>query len=198
MDKNGIAAACFAASVSLFLAGCTGSGGVKNSAPSPTSPSPTSSGAPHGNGDPVYANYSGRWDGDYQVTGCTASGGISTDARLCNEFPAGAWLPMTVVLSQTISNVSSGPLFLGSVHPDTGSYRGNVVGVVGSNRALTLYGLLQGIGLNYKTYSVQITSWTSTLNGNQLTSTWSMDFRQDGETGMGTVTATAPGLEWHP
>jgi hypothetical protein len=73
---------------------------------------------------------------------------------------------------------------------------GKYFSVIASDQSLTISGALQGTGSNIKTYRVLITSWHSILNGNgdRLASTFSMEFRQDGVTGLGTVTAASPGI----
>lgn len=183
--------------VVLLCAGLTAcSGGQDSSAKSPTSPSTVTSpqsGQPSASPATSFVNLEGRWDGDFQVTNCTANLDIG-NAQLCSEFPNGAWLNITMTLWQQASNYVAGPLTIQSVRSDRGHYDGNVVGLIGANQTLTLFGSLNGYGSNLKVYNVLITSWQASLNGSLLACTFSMDFRQDGATGIGTVTGSAPGL----
>ena len=143
----------------------------------------------------------GRWDGDFQVTACDAGPFVNT-ARLCvGEFTVGTWVPLSIVITQAAANVG-GPVQLTAESQASGQwtsvFTGNVAGPIDANGQASFFGELDGRGpeRNGMTFRVIIRSWVATLTSAGLASTWTMEFRQDGVEGYGTVTATTPGLSW--
>lgn len=147
----------------------------------------------------VVPNFGGRWDGDFQVAACNAGPFVTTTYLCVDEFSVGSPIPVSIMLTQAADHVS-GSVSMTAASGASGKwsnvFKGTVYGVIDGNGQLSLQGELIGVGpeRNGSVFRVIIRNWTATMAGNQLPSTWTMEFRQDGVAGSGTVIATTPGL----
>jgi hypothetical protein len=192
----GIAAFC------LCLAACGGgSGSGQASNTSPTAPSTVSpQGQPTGSGVvPNPVNYQGRWAGDFTVTACDGGPYVSTTKLCVAQFSVGSAIPVSVLLIQGPDRVTGTVAMTGASSASgvwSTNFMGNLVGAFDGNGGLSLLGALLGAQAerNGSVFKVTVRNWVASVSGNQLLSTWTMDFRQDGVGGIGTVVATTPGL----
>jgi hypothetical protein len=184
----------------LCLSACGGGSATEQvSATNPTAPSTVSPQAqPTAGPVSVNVDYQGRWVGDFKVTACSSGPYVNTTKFCIDQFSVGSLIPMTLLLYQGPDRVT------GTVNMAGGSsasgiysniYMGSVVGAF-DNSGLSFLGALLGQGSerNGNVFKITVRDWTATISGNQLLSTWTMDFRQDLTAGAGTVVATTPGL----
>jgi hypothetical protein len=141
--------------LALIITGCGGS--------SPSSPT-----------EQRIPNYAGSWSGNYVITGCTQSGGVSL-ANICGAL--GNTPPYSMSLTQSSRNVS-GTFMLGSIaFPSTG-------GTVGADGSLQLNSTEVANGITI------IASWNLNMPTTALSGTISQQWASSTLSGGATVTGT--------
>jgi hypothetical protein len=185
----------------LCLSACGGGKATEQgSAANPIAPSTVFPQAqPTAGALPVNGDYQGRWVGDFQVTACSGGPYVNTTKLCVDQFSVGSVIPMSLQLYQGPDRVS-GTVTMTAASAASGmfsnNYMGTIVGVLDGTGGLSVLGTLLGQGSerNGNVFKITIRDWSAAVTGNQLLSTWTMDFRQDLVAGSGTVVATTPGL----
>lgn len=124
------------------------------------------------------SSFGGVWQGSYVIERCDGTGSLQD--LLCSSnrgsFPVGTSLPLRLNLTQ-INNSVTGTASFGQV---TGTVNGTVTG----DGALTLQGTATG-----GTLSVQITSWSTRVQGNAMTGNMTYNASVTGVPGVGVVSS---------
>jgi hypothetical protein len=114
---------------------------------------------------PTVINFAGNYSGTYQVTSC--NDGTLPGFCAGTGFNVGTQLPITMSLGQNGALVS-GSVALGGI---TGGFQGTASGSALSGSAPLSTLILNGVQL-----LSSITSWSSTLNGNGMSGTFTVTF----------------------
>jgi hypothetical protein len=123
-------------------------------------------------------SFTGVYTGTYVVASCS-SGPIT---GFCSgNFTPGAQLPISMSLGQN-SNSVSGNMSLGS-------FSGNFQGTASAS-GLTGTATLATVNLNGVSVIPNVPAWSSTLNGNAMTGSFTYTFAVAGLSGVAAVTAT--------
>lgn len=122
-------------------------------------------------------SFAGTWSGNYIVDRCEGTGSVQD--YFCSArgvYPPGSVLPITLNLNQNGSSVSGLVAF--------GQVTGNVSGNVSSGGALVLQGTATS-----GTLTVQVTSWTTSVNGGTMAGSFAYNVGLTGTPGVAVVTS---------
>ena len=123
------------------------------------------------------ASFAGAFNGTYSVTSCTETGQFT---GWCIASGLTGNLPIAVSLSQTQNSVS-GPLVLGSTN---GNFQGTANG-----SSLNGAAAMNNLNVAGITAIPNVTAWSSTLSGNNMTGSFTLTYAATGLPGGVTVNA---------
>jgi hypothetical protein len=133
--------------------------------------------------------------GDFTVTGCTAGPFVATTRMCSDQFAPGTLVPLRMQLWQAEDRVT-GQLWLTATSQASGTYTQTYAGsLVGTfvGEGLSAQGTMEGMTVERNGFSYRVVLRNGSLTAGGAAE-WTLDFRQDGVAGMGTVTISAAGL----
>lgn len=157
---------------------CVGCGGTSPSGPSPP-PSP---------------NFQGQFTGTFVINGCTETGVFFSGLCGGSRFNVGATFSIELSLLQNQTTVTGTViLVLDSGAPPLGlptRVTGTFQGLIQSSGHLTATAAMSGFVLLGSTWSRNITTWDTTIAGNNLDGSFTLVYSTTAATGNMTVSAT--------
>jgi len=130
---------------------------------------------------PTFENVQGQYSGTYAISSCSADGAL---VGFCASggFNPGASFPILLSLTQS-QDVVTGTVTLGSV---TGTFQGSVA-MSGNLNATATMNPVVVVGI---VVTSNLTSWNTTLSGNNLAGSFIIVWRITAPSGTATVNAT--------